>query len=209
MTATRPRERQTELTRAAIRTAGRRLFAEKGFARTSVKELAAEAGVALRTVYLTFGSKHGVLIDLAYSIVDSAGSDERFAFNPDVTDPNRMLDAIARMWRNVYERSGDIIDVLRGGAGTQPELKEAFELSLGFSRIAMQGFCARLADLGVLRADRDVDEAAGHALTLASDDGHQELVHRRGWSYDRYEEWLRKALEEALVEPKRRSRQRR
>jgi len=199
------RQRQTELTREAILGAARRLFAEQGFARTSVKQLASEAGVAVRTVYLSFGSKQGVLTQLAFSIPD-ATRDQRANFFPEVTDPHRLVAAVAASWRAVYESAGDIIKMLVEGAGAEPELKTARELGLSISRASIQGFTARLGDLGALRPGLEVDEAAGHALVLASYDGYDELVHRRGWSHDRYEEWLRRALEGMLLPPQRKSR---
>jgi AcrR family transcriptional regulator len=198
--ATPTRDRRTEVTRQAIRDAARRLFAEQGFARTSVHQLAAEAGVALRTIYLAFGSKQGVLIDLVLTIGADAGlAEEALNLGADVTDPRRLIGAMARYRRNLYERGGDVITMLREGAAAEPGLKTALEMGLGTSRAAFEGLCARLHALGVLRPGRDVDEAAGHALVLASDDGHDELVRRRGWSYDRYERWLTSALEEALL----------
>jgi AcrR family transcriptional regulator len=200
------RERQTELTRESIRSAARRLFAERGFAGTSVRQLATEAGVAVRTVYLAFGSKQGVLLDLVLAIGVEAGMlDAARSLGPEVIDPRRIIAAMAHLYRNLYERGGDVITMLRGGAASEPELKTAQELGLGNSRAAIQGMCLRLEDLGALRPGLDVDEAAGHALVLVSDDGHDELVHRRGWSHDRYEVWLESSLEEALLGQRKRA----
>jgi AcrR family transcriptional regulator len=200
MMAMTTRNKRTEVTRQAIRDAARRLFAEQGFAGTSVHQLAAEAGVALRTIYLAFGSKQGVLIDLVLTIgLDAGLADEAPNFSAEVTDPRQLIGAMARYRRNLYERGSDVIAMLREGAAAEPELKAALELGLGTSRAAFQGLCMRLQALGALRPGTDIDEAAGHALVLASDDGHDELVRRRGWSYDRYERWLTSALEEALL----------
>jgi AcrR family transcriptional regulator len=188
------------VTRRAIRNAARRLFAERGFAATSVQELAAEAGVALRTIYLAFGSKQGVLMDLVVAIgIDAGLAEEAQNFSAQVTDPRQLIGAMARYRRNLYERGADVIRMLREGAATEPELKDALELGLATSRAAFHGLCTRLDSLGALRSNIDVDEATGHALVLVSDDGHDELVRRRGWSYDRYETWLTSALEEALL----------
>lgn len=194
------RARRAELTKTTIRDAARRLFAEESYAATTVQQLASEAGVAVRTIYLTFGSKQGVLRDLVAEIGLQAGLiDEIEHFAPEVKDPYRLIEAMARYRRNLYERGGDVITMLRQGAATEPELKSVLEIGLGTSRAAFQGLCSRLHELGALRPDVDVDEAAGHALVLASDDGYDELVRRRGWSNDRYETWLNNALEEALL----------
>src|SRR5512133_86657 len=57
-----PRRReQAAATRRAILDAAERLFADRGYAATSVPTIAAEAGVAVKTVYVAFATKAGVL----------------------------------------------------------------------------------------------------------------------------------------------------
>lgn len=50
-------------TRARISDAANRLFAERGYESVSLEEIAQEAGVAVRTLYLHFDSKAGILLD--------------------------------------------------------------------------------------------------------------------------------------------------
>src|SRR3977135_917951 len=57
-----PRRReQAAATRAQIREAAQRLFERDGYAATTMAAIAAEAGVALKTVYVAFETKSGVL----------------------------------------------------------------------------------------------------------------------------------------------------
>ena len=51
------RARQAQLTRDEILGAARRLFAEQGYSRTSVRDIAEAAGVSAQTVYDSIGSK--------------------------------------------------------------------------------------------------------------------------------------------------------
>src|SRR6478672_9140777 len=57
-----PRRReQAAATRQEILEAAERLFGQKGYAATTMAAIAAEAGVALKTVYVAFETKSGVL----------------------------------------------------------------------------------------------------------------------------------------------------
>ena len=77
------REQQAERTRALIASAARARFLEKGWSGTSVRSVAAEAGVSEATVYNTcYGSKAGLassLIDAAEQSADSAAGGSRTA----------------------------------------------------------------------------------------------------------------------------------
>ena len=74
------RERQAQLTRDEILKAARRLFAERGYTRTSVRDIAEAAGVSAQTVYDSIGSKQALvarlndLIDAEAGIADIAGA---------------------------------------------------------------------------------------------------------------------------------------
>lgn len=57
------REANKAATRTAILEAARQLFAEQGFERTTVREIAARAGVTERTFYRYFEGKEGLLIE--------------------------------------------------------------------------------------------------------------------------------------------------
>src|SRR5688572_12160285 len=71
-----PRRReQAAATRAAILEAASRLFERDGYVATSVAAIATEAGVAVKTVYLAFETKRGLLIALWHLLL--RGDEER------------------------------------------------------------------------------------------------------------------------------------
>ena len=55
------RRQQAAATRTQILESARRLFEEQGYAATTMAAIAADAGVALKTVYVAFETKSGVL----------------------------------------------------------------------------------------------------------------------------------------------------
>src|SRR5581483_8225802 len=77
-TAPSRRERQAAETRELILEAARRLFARQGFDATSMAQVAAEAGVAVPTVYAGVGAKPR-LLELLSDRIDEDGDVEGLA----------------------------------------------------------------------------------------------------------------------------------
>src|SRR3954463_10933112 len=81
------RERQAQQTREEILRAARRLFAERGYARTSVRDIARAAGVSAQTVYDSVGSKSALVVRLNDVIATEAGIRELAIAAAQSTDP--------------------------------------------------------------------------------------------------------------------------
>ncbi len=67
----RIRRRSREITRSRILKTAKKLFAEKGYFGTSVKDIAREAGISQRTFYYHFKSKREIADELYKEAVDS------------------------------------------------------------------------------------------------------------------------------------------
>ncbi len=67
------RERRVQLTRDEILRAARRLFADRGYARTSVRDIAQAEGLSAQTVYDSVGSKQALVSRLNDLIDTEAG----------------------------------------------------------------------------------------------------------------------------------------
>ena len=74
--ATSYRQEQAQATRDRIRAAARRLFAVEGYRMTSVAAIAAEAGVAERTIYAAFGAKREILSAICEAWLEDAHARE-------------------------------------------------------------------------------------------------------------------------------------
>ncbi len=129
-----PRRRaQAAETRRQILAAAQRLFEEHGYAATTMAAIAAEAGVALKTVYVAFETKSGVLRALWNLLLrgddDTAPVAERDWFRAVVEepDPERQLRLTARNSRSVKERAGAILNVIRSAAPVDPDIAALWE----------------------------------------------------------------------------------
>ena len=108
------RTTQAQETRAEIAQAARRLFVSQGWAATTVRDVAREAGVSVPTVYSTYGNKAGLTRALADAADLSADVPRMLAeLEAPATDPGRQLAAMAAYDRRLFERAGDIITLVR------------------------------------------------------------------------------------------------
>ena len=81
------REQMAQQTRGDILRAARCLFAEPGYAGTSINDIAAQAGVAIQTICARLGSKRGMLLALIDLIDEEAGVDQLVAAVIDAATP--------------------------------------------------------------------------------------------------------------------------
>src|SRR5205823_9848488 len=127
--STRRRE-QAASTRAVILDAARRLFEQQGYAATSVAAIAADAGVAVKTVYLAFETKSGILRAVWNLLLRGDDSPmpvgERGWFREVLCepDPERQLRMNAHNSRVVKERAGSLLRVIRDAASADPDAGE-------------------------------------------------------------------------------------
>jgi hypothetical protein len=115
------------------------------------------------------------------------------------TDPHRQLELYAATQPGIHARAGPLLRVLIGAAATDPELAELWT-QIEKERLSGMGRFARLlADRGVLRPGLSAEEARDLLWTLNSLAVHDLLVRQRGWSPERYRDWLAAALARELL----------
>src|SRR5207302_59696 len=106
-------------TRRSMLEAAQRLFESQGYAATTMEAIATEAGVALKTVYVAFATKSGLLRALWDLLLKGDEVEAAVADRPwyrevlDETDPERQLRLNARNSRVVKERIAGILRVIR------------------------------------------------------------------------------------------------
>ena len=192
------RERRAQLTRDEILGAARRLFAERGYARTSVRDIAKAAGVSAQTVYDSVGSKQALVSSLNDLIDAEAGIAAIARAAAESADPGEVAATNARITRSILEHCGDIIHALVTGAAAEPEL--AAVLAEG-QRRHVEGAGRVVALLRGLDAPGPIDPDAAVETLAAVTDIRFALVLQEdyGWSLDRVESWMGDASRALLV----------
>jgi AcrR family transcriptional regulator len=193
------REKQAGQTRDRILDAARQMISHKGFADATIEAIASEAGVAPPTVYAVFGSKRGILEGLMERAAFSSeyANLVREAMQSD--DPATRLRYAAKIARRIHDSLRSESEVLRGASAVAPDFIREKE-RVRYERQA--GLVKLLAEKGALRPEVNETAARDILWTLTSHDIHRRLVVERGWSSDRYEQWLGDTLVLTLLKAK-------
>ena len=192
-----PRRReQAAATRRAILEAAQRLFERDGYAATSVPAIAAEAGVALKTVYVAFENKANLL---------NALWEARLAEGEEVTpvlerawyrrllaepDPEGKLGILAAQARDVKTRSGALLEVIRNAAGADPDIAALWSRIQTKLLDVQRSVVEQLNEKDALARGLDVGTATDILWTLNHPTVWHLLVRERGWTAEQYERWL-------------------
>ena len=193
------RQRQANETRRAIAHAARSLFAERGYAATSVEVVAEEAGVAARTVYAIFGTKKAILGAICEEWLVEAGVMETVAEGLAIRDLRQRLALVAYSSRRQWESERGVRAMLEGAAASDAEVAR---MIASWKSDRARSFRAIVLGLeGDLRRGIDADRAGAIIRALTSAEIYSELVSGEGWTPAEYEQWLAGLLGEVLLPP--------
>jgi TetR/AcrR family transcriptional repressor of mexJK operon len=169
--AGRPKAAEVEARTQELLQAAATLFLKNGYTKTSLESIARAAHVAVRTIYVKFGGKAGLL-----HAVLAAKRDRFFRSQPMQTDTRPLKEIVDEFARNMYEllTSQEAIDMQRivlAEAPTAPELAEAFWNGGPRQTREMLGrFFARPDIRAQLRPDVALDLLPGHLMGCIAGD---------------------------------------
>jgi TetR/AcrR family transcriptional regulator, regulator of autoinduction and epiphytic fitness len=191
------RQERAAVTRRRILEAARVLFFRDGYAATTLKAVAAEAGVAVQTIYAVFGSKLSILAELRALVVSLPEADD--AMREAMREPTLegRLAGFAHSIRRRWELAGDIVKVNEDAARADPEIRAGVELARGRRQEGIRAFVHGLEE----DVEAELDSYRGVAIldALTMYDLYAQLVGVHGWSPHDYEIWLRSQLMSALA----------
>ena len=187
------------MTRSRIVDAARRLLTRGTYSSVTMEEIAKEAGVSHQTVYAVFGTKLRLAEEIIRVGFHFEGVEELTAQMRQSSDPETWLRDAARISRHIQETCADLLRFMResGDPGLLALLRENQEL-----RLTQESFLSAALDgTGRLRAGMSSAEVLAVIWAMTSADVYSMLVVERGWTPDRYEEWLGNTLIDLLLVP--------
>ena len=196
---------QARQTRREIIEAARKLFIERGYAGATLDAIAQEAGVAVETVYASFGNKRAILTKLMD--VSLVGDDEPVPLlqreGPQTVqqekDQRRQIELFVQDIYEIMSRTAPVFEVMRTAAKTEPDISEMLQNMLNARVQGMGAFIKFLSANGPLRNRLTHEDAAETVWAMTSAEVFGLLNFDRGWSGEQYKKWLADALERLLL----------
>ena len=196
------RREQAIRTRSRILDAALSLFMEQGYDDTTIQQVATAAGVAVQTVYFTFGNKARLLGQVQDRVVLGNAPSEQWAEQPwaaelrSETDPRKLLDLFVDVDSQIKARVSPFIARLGAALPNDPEQTAVRDArrDLFFGTLI-----DRLHQLGALRKGLSRDRALDILRVVNSLQAYVELTERRGWSDEEWQAWLRRVLRAELL----------
>ena len=177
----------------------RQLFAEHGYANTSVQQIAEESGVAVQTIYSSVGSKAALLLALNDLIDEEAGIGPLAAEFATEKNPVQLVAKGVRITRQLNERCGDLIRVLLSAEPAEPDVAAAVADGMRRHEMGATALGHRLGSLGALGVEMTPERAATVFSMMTSPASWRQLTQDAGWTFDDSETWLADAIARLLL----------
>ena len=205
--STRPSRRdRARATRLRIIRAAQRVFTGHGYAGARMIDIAAEAGVAVQTVYFTFHTK-AELLQACYELAVLGEDDPRpppgqpwYAAMLDAPDGRAAIRQFAEGNSAIVARVALLDEVVRS-ASHEPDAVQVRAHNEQLRRDGYARIIAHLADRFGLRPGLDPAHAVDILLTLAGPATYRALAVDYGWPHDRFVDWLATTLGQQLLAP--------
>lgn len=200
------RQQQARITRERVLDVAHRLFVTHGYAATSVRQIAAAAGVGEQTIYRVFHDKAALLRDALLRAVGgpeepSVGRASQLMSELAARETVRdRLELVAAWIRDGYERGvADLEEVVLDASRVDPRMQE-------FARVmaAERYEDTRALVLAVFQDQRPahvaIDDVVDYIYAVESSPVYRQLVSERGWTTEKYVAWFVRLCERLFSE---------
>jgi AcrR family transcriptional regulator len=193
------RQRQAEETKHRIVAASRKLLKSKGYSGMTIEAIAKKAEVAVPTVYAVFGSKTGILAQLMDEATFGPDYEQLVREATETEEPHKRLVFAARIARRVHDAASSTFDLMSGAGVVAPELAELEKKREAHRYAAQESLIEVLIRSGHLRPGVDTQGARDILWALTGRALYRMFVRERGWTSQKYEDWLGETLCQSLL----------
>lgn len=161
---TRPVQARSQKTKENLLKAALSMYEKKGYHKTTVDDIAAEAGVSTGIAYRYFRNKKDMLLSVIAYGADNIGSIAKLGSTdiPDeITDIRRYLEAVLKSFEAFHIRYRDIHEELEGLQHTDEDVRRLYS---EITEKKMKNVISRLAT--VLKSDTHIREKAYSAIGI-------------------------------------------
>jgi AcrR family transcriptional regulator len=195
------RKRQADDTRRRIVEATRQLLHREGYAGMTIEAIAQRAEVSAQSVYAIFKSKTGVLIALLDQSTFGPDYEQVVRQAQDASNPETRLRLAAGVARQIRGAQSAAFDLLRSAGVVAPELARLGQQRECLRYEKEKGVISFLRNAGRLRSGLNHKTARDIFWMLTGGDVYRMLVGERGWSPQKYQDWLADTLVHSLLSP--------
>ncbi|GAA1933766.1 TetR/AcrR family transcriptional regulator [Streptantibioticus ferralitis] len=183
------RERTAAQTRALILRRAIELFADRGYGRVTVADIASAAGVASKTVFASVGSKGEILDRIVDEGVAASGYEQAMEQVIAMRTPETVLEALTRGTRLGNEGQFAVHEAIRKALPCHEHGEALWERATAAYRDALHAAACHLHAL-VPPPHYPVEETADLLWFWFGPSGWRTLVAENGWSWGRAEQVL-------------------
>jgi AcrR family transcriptional regulator len=197
------RKLRARQTRARIAAAAARLFAERGYQGTPMDAIAAEAGVAVQTVYFAFRTKPELLVaaydQAVFGSLDAPHPDRQDWFLRTLAEPDatKALRHFVEGAMGILLRSGPLHPVMV--SSSEQEIRRAFQDRQDGRYEAYRRVVQALLEQGSIKLGLDERKATDLLYALLSPELYSLLCTERGWTPDQFKTWVSATLDDQLL----------
>jgi AcrR family transcriptional regulator len=194
------REDAAAETRRAILGHARELFLKRGYAATTVPEIARAARVATQTVYASTGGKAAMFAELLEPAINDPTAAEAMTAARGAQDPERVLALCATAARSGQERYWDIVYGLMRRPPEDELARQAVANVTAKCLEALAVVAQRLSDLGALKPGISPARGTDILWFYFGPSAWYSLVGDRRWTFDQAEQWLLQSARHDLLQ---------
>jgi len=186
------RAEQTAATRRAVLAAARELFTTRGYAATTVAQIAERAGVNVDTLYATVGRKPALRREVLETAI--SGRDhpvpalERDYVRATQAAPTAAdkIEVYAAAVATILPRTAPIFVAIREAGVKDSQCADLYAEITGRRAANMRLFVAELRATGQMREDLSDSDAADIVWSMNAAEYYMLLVNERGWTPARF-----------------------